>query len=423
MSKIDENKVPELAEPLTRDMKAFDLLAAPGGAVATRDEDMPYGGRSMMTMTTNVVTAQRVAVKRDLRGILSELAVLCATFGDRFLYGWDVGKGANKTRVEGGTIQLANVLVQAYGNCSVHVDIEETDTHWRFKAFFTDYEKGTSVARLFQQRKKSSMGGAYEADRALDMVFQVGQSKAIRNVVLNALGTLRDYCVEESRNAVVRKFNSDESKAKAWAFINKVMREHGIDIKQVEALRGRREKRWTVPDLAHTYTEMVAINDGMINADEVYASLEDAESEVFEEDADAAPKPAARQSNASGRGRGKKKDEGDAGSAGTANAAAGSGGDVGNSKPTGEIRDRVPDGNSRDSVPDTSHSASDASDDESVREGLDGSRTPNAGTDADADDAVAGGSDDGRDGGNDAGEDAGGEDVDPFGGGGLFQND
>lgn len=309
MSKIPEDKVVDLVAPLERDFGGMDLMTPQPD---TSDGDMvPYGGRTLMTMNQQVITAQRVAVRRHLPSIIQELNVLCQTFGDRFMYGWDVGKGSNKSRVEGGTIQLANALVQSYGNCSVHVEIDQNDTHWIFKAFFIDYEKGTSVSRLFQQRKKSGMGGNYEADRALDMVFQVGQSKAIRNVVLNALGTLRDYCVEQSRNAIVRKFQDPENRKRAWEFIDQTLAENGIDLRQVEALRGRRAGKFTVPDLARTYSEMVAIRDGMINAEEVYPSKAEADdTEIDGEDA-AAP---ARQANPSGRGtgRGKKKDADDA---------------------------------------------------------------------------------------------------------------
>lgn len=287
MSRTDQNSLPALAEPIARDFGGLDLLSAPEPA---QGDAVPYGGRSLMTMDNRIITAQRVAVKRDLKAVIYELNVLCQSFGDRFLYGWDVkNRDGTKSRVEGGTIQLANSLVSVYGNCSVDCDITETETHWRFKAFFVDYEKGTSSSRLFQQRKKSSMGGRYEDDRALDMVFQSGQSKAIRNVVLNALGTLRDYAVEQSRNAAVRKFNDPENRKKAWAFIDQVLEENGIDLKQVEAQRGRRASRFLVADLARTYAEMVAINDGMADPAEVYPSIEEAEQTevVGDEEADA----------------------------------------------------------------------------------------------------------------------------------------
>ncbi len=319
MSKIATDTVPDLASPLARDLGSFDMTVASNRSTAV--EESPYGGRAVIKQEARITTAQRVAVPRDMAALMQKLAILCASFGDRFVYSWEVNDNANRRKqvIEGGTIQLANAIVSIYGNCAVECDIEDTKDHWVFKAYFMDYEAGVTVSRLFQQRKKSTMGGRYEADRALDMQFQIGQSKAIRNVVLNALGYLRDYAVEQSKQAVVRKFNSPENRDKAWAFIDMVIAEHGIDIKQLEAVRGRKAKNFTVQDLARTYTEVMAIHDGMADPADIFPSQEDAAA-MEAGDGEAADTTQPRKP----RGGGKKEEKNVAGNADQSGAAGGS---------------------------------------------------------------------------------------------------
>lgn len=281
MSDDTEGNIPDLAGPFTRDAGAMELLPPDPQLPA----ELPSGGQPLITHGPRTVTAQRVAVPRDLRRILHEVQVYCGMFGDTYVYGWEVFDRANNRKVwiEGGTIKLANDLVQLFGNCSVDVDVYETPTHWIFKAWFVDYEKGTQSNRLFQQRKaqnvgqkKGGHGRGMDEDRAMDMVFQIGQSKAIRNTVLNALASLTRYAIEESKKALIAKFNDQDNANKAITFIESVMERFNIDRVRIEAVVGRKWKDWTTRDLARVYMECRAITERMTVADDVYPPLDEA---------------------------------------------------------------------------------------------------------------------------------------------------
>lgn len=236
------------------------------------------GGPMMISTTRGIVTAQRVAVPRDMGRLMQTVKSNCAAFGQAYTYSWDVKDRANgrKQTVEGGTIKLANMLARAFGNCHIGVEVENTQTHTIFTAIFTDLETGFTMERPFQQRKSMNIGAGYDDARKADMAFQVGVSKAIRNVVLNALPDLAAFAVEEAKKALSAWLTTDGNKDKAWTFIGRVMTDHGIDIKQVEAVVGRPSKDWTLQNLAKVLTEMRAIEDGFAPAAEVYPSLDKA---------------------------------------------------------------------------------------------------------------------------------------------------
>lgn len=320
-----QNGTPDLAEPLSRTAD-FESLSDP----TSLGQLVPTGSTMIQTQGREI-TAKKVAVPRDLKKIMQQLKVYAAQFGEAFYYSWEANDRKNKRKalIEGGTIKLANALVNLWGNCAVEVDVHETRTHWILKAWFIDYERGVAVSRLFQQRKGQETG-MRDSERQADIVFQIGQSKAIRNVVLNALSTLADFAVDESKQALTQRFKDPENAAKAGAFIDRIMSEHAIAPMRVEAVVGRKRPQWTVQDLARVYAEMRGIHEGLTVADEVYPTERDA-AEVSSEKAEKDKADRAR-SDTAGAGEGKAKTEtppeegtdAAAGKSGAASAAASS---------------------------------------------------------------------------------------------------
>src|SRR6202011_2222346 len=80
---------------------------------------------------------------------------------------------------------------------------------WLIYARFTDFESGYALTRPFQQDKGASKLGGDDQARKLDIAFQIGVSKAIRNVVTNALQTFADYAFDAAKNSLVEKIGSD----------------------------------------------------------------------------------------------------------------------------------------------------------------------------------------------------------------------
>ena len=252
------DETPPLAEPIPLEREGWEPMS---------EGTMPAipAGTSLIQAQGREITARKVAVPRNMRKIMTELSQYCAQFGDTYVYSWQVNDRRNnrKVTIEGGTIKLANDLVNLWGNCAVDCDIIETKTHWIFKAWFIDYERGVSRSRLFQQRK-SQTAGMKDADRQADMIFQSGQSKAIRNVVLNGVPSLANFALEESKRGLVDKLQDKENRQKAVEFIDRVMEENGIVDQQVEAVLGRVRKDWTLRDLARVYREMRGIFEELV---------------------------------------------------------------------------------------------------------------------------------------------------------------
>lgn len=277
---MGNEQLPAMSGLMDRDLGGFGQTFTPAENAAAA------AGMLMMQQTSREITARRVDVKRNVPAIMQEIRQMCAAFGDTYVYSWEVNNNAKGTRdtIKGPTIKLAMMLHQIFGNCSVDMDVTESATHWTFKAWFMDYEKGTSLSRLFQQRKKTGSGGKMDADRAIDLVFQVGQSKAARNVIVNALSSFTSFAMEESERGLLKRFESDEAKADAWRFMERVMSENDIDIKRVEAVIGRPEANWSIPNLAKAYMMLRGVHEGMTSAEDVFPTTEAAEEMIGEQD-------------------------------------------------------------------------------------------------------------------------------------------
>lgn len=274
---MSDSPMPDLMEPMRGDISGFEQMPT------RSDEGGSFSGAPMIVAGPRSITAQKVAVPRNMSKILNELRVYCNAFGDNYVYSWEVNDRRNNRRVtiEGGTVKLANDLVNLYGNCSVDVDVSETKDHWILKAFFIDYERGTCVSRLFQQRKRQDTG-MKDAERQADIVFQIGQSKAIRNVVLNALSSLADRAIEDAKRGMIERFQDEAGREKAINFIEKVRNHYGIEMSRIEAVIGRKARDWTARDMAQIWTQCRAIVDGMASPIDTFPSTEDA-SAIMEE--------------------------------------------------------------------------------------------------------------------------------------------
>lgn len=221
--------------------------------------------------------AQRVAVQRDESEILRKIKVLAAAAGEDWFYRYPVRRkvvdqvtGREKwvtDYVEGPSIKCANNVARLYGNCDIDVREFDVGTHWVYYARFIDLETGYSLTRPFRQRK-SQRSMKTDAGRQEDIVYQIGASKAIRNVVCNALEFFAAYAADEAKASIVEKVaaRADHYRER----IVKRVADLKIDLKRIEVARGRPIKEWSAADLARTIAELQAIQDGMTTPDEIY---------------------------------------------------------------------------------------------------------------------------------------------------------
>jgi len=251
----------DVAEPMSEIEEAFGG-AAPlekiGQAITIMESKAPVG-------------AQKVAQMRDEQRILAKIKTYAAAAGEDFYYSWKVNnrKENRQDIVEGPSIKAALTVARLFGNCEVQVRVKDSDkgTHWIFYARFYDVETGYVLERAFQQRKSQNVGMG-DGDRAQDIIFQIGQSKAIRNVICNALDTFTNFAMEQAKEAIVQKIGKNlpvyRDKLKAR------FAELGVDIKRPEAAIGLPVDKWLAQHMARLVSEIQSVNDGFSDPDETW---------------------------------------------------------------------------------------------------------------------------------------------------------
>jgi hypothetical protein len=256
-----------------RDQPLDDYANAGGQSVQPR-------GHALVRATTGVaeriIGAQPVAVRRDELQIMKKLAVNAAMAGDDWFYRFPVKtKGGGTDWIDGPSIKLANDVARVFGNCAIEVREIDVGDAWTFYARFTDIETGFSMERAFRQRKSQSSMKTRDYERQQDIAYQIGQSKAIRNVIVNSLQIYADYAFREARNSLVQKIGKDVA---AWR--NRTVdgiAKIPVELARVERVVGRAAKDWLAPDIAQVIAMMKAIADGMATADESFPAPIEAE--------------------------------------------------------------------------------------------------------------------------------------------------
>lgn len=262
-----------------------DLLGQimPFTGVPQKADGQGMGGAMppVQRMQTQYTTAMRVVQPRDISNVTKNVMAESRLAGAAFYYRWEVKnkRTQQKSVVQGGSIDLATCIVRNYGNCAVNVSlVNETPQHYYFEAVFIDLETGLNMNRMFKQRKGQNIGGGMSDARGEDIVFQIGQSKAIRNVILKACpGWMVDKAIEEARAAEIRGIdkegNIELTRARAlewWA-------KKGARQVDIERKVGRKFKEMTAEDLADLKASAVAVNEGRITVSELFPTEEEQE--------------------------------------------------------------------------------------------------------------------------------------------------
>jgi hypothetical protein len=259
--------------PTTDELEAMFAGVEPpmsqGELVPQRGRDL--GGGSMMVQD-QIITAQAVNVPRDNAKILKGLQFAAAYAGQSVLtYRWLVNnrRTGKKDTVKGLTIKAADILLREYTNAFVDLRFTEGPSSWIYKATFCDIERGIARPAYWQEYKDTATLGARDKDdqRLKQIPFQVGQSKAIRNVIVKYLEIpYGAYLEAEAENNLVERVGKNmdayrERCAKALADL-------GVDLVRVELQVGRKLADWLAPDLAAIVQQLKAVRDGMASAND-----------------------------------------------------------------------------------------------------------------------------------------------------------
>jgi hypothetical protein len=237
------------------------------------------GGHALVRPTTGladrIVGAQQVAVYRDEGKILQKLSALAAAAGSDWFYRFPVKKrDGGQDWIEGPSIKLANDCARIFGNNVNEVREIDVGDAWIFYARFTDIETGFSMERAYRQRKTQTSLKTKDADRQLDIAYQIGQSKAIRNCIVNALQIYCDYAFDKARDSLIDKIGKDLAgwRERTLEGIKKMP----MDLARVERVIGRASRDWLAPQIAQIISMMRAVHDGMSTSDETFPPIVEA---------------------------------------------------------------------------------------------------------------------------------------------------
>lgn len=257
--------------PTTDELEAMFAGVEPpmnkGDLVPQRGRDL--GGGSMMVQD-QIITAHSVAVPRDNAKILKGLQFAAAYAGQSVLtYRWLVNNNrtGKKETVKGLTIKAADILLREYTNAFVDLRFTEGPASWIYKATFCDIERGVARPAYWQEYKDTATLGAKDkGDQRLKQIpFQIGQSKAIRNVIVKYLEIpYGAYLEEEAENNLVERVGKNIEAYRQRC--SKAFADLGIDLVRVERQVGRKLAHWLAPDLAAVVQQLKAVRDGMASA-------------------------------------------------------------------------------------------------------------------------------------------------------------
>jgi hypothetical protein len=284
----------------TDQRKALDEFANAGA-----QRNQPPSGAALVRPTSGiaerVIGAQPVAVQRDEKAILAKLSALAAAAGSDWFYRFPVNnQDGTKGYVEGPSIKLANSVARIYGNCINEVREIDVGDAWVFYARFTDVETGFSMERAYRQRKGQRSLKTKDADRQLDIAYQIGQSKAIRNCIVNALEIYCEFAFQEAMDSLVNKIGKDLA---GWRDRTiQGIRNMGIDVHRVDRVIGRPAKDWLAADVARVIAMMKSVADGMADVNETFPADQQVQTPQQQSPQTGAADPPPREDSTAGAG-------------------------------------------------------------------------------------------------------------------------
>lgn len=241
-------------------------------------------GHAMQQVKTNYTTAVAVQKPRSISKMLSAVLEEAEQAGSSFYYRWEVKTNDGPKEVIGGSIDMAASIFRGYGNCAMDIQCNETPSHYFFTATFIDLENGMSWPRMFRQRKSQSLGKRMEQDRQEDIVFQIGQSKAMRNAVLSVMPRwIVERAIQTARNAEIKRLSGRENITLARAEVMKYFGRFGVTQERIEAKLGKKIEDAGPEDLADLRSVAGAIKDGVTTISDAFPAVEKPEEAKQEE--------------------------------------------------------------------------------------------------------------------------------------------
>jgi hypothetical protein len=165
------------------------------------------------------------------------------------------------------------IMFNAFGNMTVVAEpVQETPEAWIFTHYIVDLQTGASAPRQWREGKRSRVDGNLDAERKDAIRFNRGQSKNIRNVIVNRMPFwLTQKVIEEAKHGArdrLQKYIDKNGLAAAQTYAIEQLKRYGVTEAQVLEKMGKAEvKGLDLDDLVMLKSDLVAIEGG-----EEYAS-------------------------------------------------------------------------------------------------------------------------------------------------------
>jgi hypothetical protein len=234
---------------------------------------IPAGG--VLRAGGQYATAVQGLTARKPKRLYHQLLAEAEIAAEEFFYGW----GAGKDRVIGPSIGLAQAAARLWGNCAVEpAPLQETQDAWIFSVSFIDLETGFTIGRQFRQSKKWTVFGKFDAERKDDIRFQIGQSKAARNVIINALprwmisGAIK--AAQSGSRKRIEGYIERNGIAAAQDYAIKMLGQHGVPEAAILDKCGVAEaKALSLDDLVMLKGDLHALQAGQDRADALFPAM------------------------------------------------------------------------------------------------------------------------------------------------------
>ena len=260
---------------LVRQGKADEAFNTAGQAIQQ--------GHTIQQIQTQYATAVSVQRPRNLIEVQNRCLQEAELSGDTFYYRWEQNIKDKKTGqttkkwLTGGSIDCALTLVRNFGNAVVQQrPVQETRTAWVFTAAFIDLETGFTLERQFRMDKNFPVYGKHDEYRKADIRFQIGQSKAIRNVVFNSTPSaiknrMVDAAFNSVRKVIIKKMEA--AKGDIMAVINPLLeafKSFGVTSEMIENKIGVKVGHWDIEILTLLTGDFKAIKSGNETVDSLF---------------------------------------------------------------------------------------------------------------------------------------------------------
>jgi hypothetical protein len=225
-------------------------------------------GTGMVKARTGYITSVQNLKPREMDKIERRILKEAALLGEEAFYSWGAGKG----RVEGGSIDLAMMMIHAYGNATVVPDqVQETPEAWIFMHVFVDHETTVATPRQWRESKLSVVEGTMDKERKNAIRFGRGQSKNIRNVILHSMPKwLVNKAIEHAKQGArdkLERFIKDKGLAAAQLYTVQQLARYGVKEEHILEKMGKAEiKGLDIDDLVKLSADFKSIDSGQVHA-------------------------------------------------------------------------------------------------------------------------------------------------------------